>query len=117
MSGKTIDEISSMFRCTKLTISRNLKKNLGEKKFKEFLDNTNNKVLKNQKTIITHKTKDENNHKFDEEELLVDKATLSKMWVLRRILMPMGTIDGMEFLLDKLKPTKNNDEFFDSMNN
>tara|TARA_Y100000589_G_C27162087_1_gene633225 strand:+ start:426 stop:1682 length:1257 start_codon:yes stop_codon:yes gene_type:complete len=51
------------------------------------------------------------------EELLVDKATLSKMWVLRRILMPMGTIDGMEFLLDKLKPTKNNDEFFDSMNN
>ena len=51
------------------------------------------------------------------EELLVDKATLSKMWVLRRILMPMGTIDGMEFLLDKIKPTKNNDEFFDSMNN
>ncbi|MDC0073530.1 transcription termination factor Rho [Alphaproteobacteria bacterium] len=51
------------------------------------------------------------------EELLVDKATLSKMWVLRRILMPMGTIDGMEFLLDKLKPTKDNDEFFDSMNN
>ena len=51
------------------------------------------------------------------EELLVDKATLSKMWVLRRILMPMGTIDGMEFLLDKLKPTKDNDEFFESMNN
>ena len=37
------------------------------------------------------------------EELLVDKATLTKMWVLRRILMPMGTIDAMEFLLDKLK--------------
>ena len=73
MSGKTIDEISSMFRCTKLTISRNLKKNLGEKKFKEFLDNTNNKVLKNQKTIITHKTKGENNNKFDEEKLLVEK--------------------------------------------
>ena len=51
------------------------------------------------------------------EELLVDKATLSKMWVLRRILMPMGTTDGMEFLLDKLKPTKDNDEFFESMNN
>jgi transcription termination factor Rho len=50
------------------------------------------------------------------EELLVDKGTLSKMWVLRRILMPMGTTDAMEFLLDKLKGTKNNDEFFDSMN-
>ncbi len=50
------------------------------------------------------------------EELLVDKAVLSKMWVLRRILMPMGPIDAMEFLLDKLKSTKNNAEFFDSMN-
>ncbi|MEQ9489999.1 MAG: transcription termination factor Rho [Alphaproteobacteria bacterium] len=50
------------------------------------------------------------------EELLVDKGTLSKMWVLRRILMPMGTVDAMEFLLDKLKSTKNNDDFFESMN-
>ena len=50
------------------------------------------------------------------EELLVDKGRLSKMWVLRRILMPMGPTDGMEFLLDKLKSTKNNDDFFDSMN-
>jgi len=50
------------------------------------------------------------------EELLVDKATLAKMWVLRRILMPMGVVDAMEFLLDKLKHTKNNREFFDSMN-
>ncbi len=50
------------------------------------------------------------------EELLVDKGILSKMWVLRRILMPMGTVDAMEFLLDKLKSTKNNDDFFESMN-
>jgi len=50
------------------------------------------------------------------EELLVDKGTLSKMWVLRRILMPMGTVDAMEFLLDKLKHTKTNTDFFDSMN-
>ena len=50
------------------------------------------------------------------EELLVDRGTLSKMWVLRRILMPMGVTDAMEFLLDKLKPTKNNSDFFDSMN-
>lgn len=50
------------------------------------------------------------------EELLVDKGTLSKMWVLRRILMPMGVTDAMEFLLEKLKQTKNNNDFFDSMN-
>ena len=50
------------------------------------------------------------------EELLVDKATLSKMWVLRRILMPMGVTDAMEFLQEKLKSTKTNAEFFDSMN-
>ncbi len=50
------------------------------------------------------------------EELLVDKGTLSKMWVLRRILMPMGVVDAMEFLLKKLKETKNNNDFFDSMN-
>ena len=50
------------------------------------------------------------------EELLVDKATLQKMWVLRRILNPMGTTDAMEFLLDKLKTSKTNDDFFDSMN-
>ena len=50
------------------------------------------------------------------EELLVDKGTLAKMWVLRRILMPMGTIDSMEFLLEKLKHTKTNGDFFDSMN-
>lgn len=50
------------------------------------------------------------------EELLVDKGALAKMWVLRRILNPMGTIDSMDFLLGKLKATKNNAEFFDSMN-
>lgn len=50
------------------------------------------------------------------EELLVDKGTLSKMWVLRRILMPMGVVDAMEFLVSKLKETKNNDDFFDGMN-
>ena len=50
------------------------------------------------------------------EELLVDAGILSKMWVLRRILTPMGTTDAMEFLLEKLKDSKNNDEFFDAMN-
>jgi transcription termination factor Rho len=50
------------------------------------------------------------------EELLVEKGVLSKMWVLRRILNPMGTVDAMEFLLDKLKYSKTNNEFFDAMN-
>ena len=50
------------------------------------------------------------------EELLADQATLAKMWVLRRILLPMGVTDAMEFLIGKLKDTKNNDEFYDSMN-
>ena len=50
------------------------------------------------------------------EELLVDKGTLSKMWVLRRILMPMGVVDAMEFLVDKLKHSKTNSDFFQSMN-
>ena len=50
------------------------------------------------------------------EELLVERGTLSKMWVLRRILNPMGTQDAMEFLLDKLKYSKTNQDFFDAMN-
>ena len=51
------------------------------------------------------------------EELLVDRAELSKMWVLRRILAPMGTMDAMDFLLDKLKYSKSNHDFFEAMNN
>jgi len=50
------------------------------------------------------------------EELLVEKPVLSKMWVLRRILMPMGVTDSMEFLVDKLKHSKNNADFFEAMN-
>jgi transcription termination factor Rho len=50
------------------------------------------------------------------EELLIDKIDLQKTFVLRRILNPMGTTDGIEFLLTKLKQTKTNSEFFDSMN-
>jgi transcription termination factor Rho len=50
------------------------------------------------------------------DELLVDKGTLAKTYVLRRILSPMGTVDAIEFLLDKLKSAKNNSDFFESMN-
>ncbi len=51
------------------------------------------------------------------EELITERTQLQKIYVLRRILNPMGTADAIEFLLDKLKQTKTNDEFFSSMNN
>ncbi|MCS6761007.1 MAG: transcription termination factor Rho [Candidatus Devosia symbiotica] len=50
------------------------------------------------------------------EELLIEPDILKKMYVLRRILNPMGTIDAMEFLMDKVRQTKTNSDFFDSMN-
>ena len=50
------------------------------------------------------------------EELLVKPDVLKKTYVLRRILNPMGTVDAIEFLLDKLRQTKSNSDFFDSMN-
>jgi transcription termination factor Rho len=50
------------------------------------------------------------------EEMLVSKGDLSKMWVLRRLLAPMGTTEAMEFLLDKIRFTKCNDDFFQTMN-
>src|SRR6202050_389987 len=50
------------------------------------------------------------------DELLVEKGTLAKTYVLRRILAPMGTVDAIEFLQDKLRSSKNNSDFFESMN-
>jgi len=49
------------------------------------------------------------------EELLIDKDTLQKIWVLRKLIYPMDDLEAMEFLLDKIKSTKNNADFFDSM--
>ena len=50
------------------------------------------------------------------EELLVDRDRLNKMWILRKVLSPLGTMEAMEFLMDKMKGTKNNQEFLQSMN-
>jgi transcription termination factor Rho len=50
------------------------------------------------------------------EELLVDKDTLNKMWILRKVLNPLGTVESMEFLLSKLRGTKSNKEFLEKMN-
>ena len=49
------------------------------------------------------------------EELLIPKDNLQKIWVLRKLLHPMDDLEAMEFLLDKIKATKNNNDFFDSM--
>ena len=53
---------------------------------------------------------------FQDEARFGQKGTLTKMWVLRRILMQMGTVDAMQFLLDKMKDAKSNEDFFASMN-
>ncbi len=50
------------------------------------------------------------------EELLVDKDRLNKMWILRKVLSPLGTMEAMEFLIDKIGGTKNNQEFLQSRN-
>jgi transcription termination factor Rho len=50
------------------------------------------------------------------EELLVDRDDLNKMWILRKVLSPLSTVESMEFLLDKMKDTKTNKEFLESMN-
>ena len=50
------------------------------------------------------------------EELLVDQNTLNKMWVLRKVLNPLSTVESMEFLIEKLRVTKTNKDFVESMN-
>ncbi len=50
------------------------------------------------------------------EELLVDRDRLNKMWILRKVLSPLGTMEAMEFLMDKIGGTKSNQEFLQSMN-
>jgi transcription termination factor Rho len=49
------------------------------------------------------------------EELLIDPAILQKIWVLRKLLYPMDDLEAAEFLVDKIRNTKNNGDFFDSM--
>jgi len=50
------------------------------------------------------------------EELLLDRGDLNRIWLLRKVLQPMNTVESMEFLLEKMQATKNNREFLDSMN-
>jgi transcription termination factor Rho len=50
------------------------------------------------------------------EELLLDKNDLNRIWLLRKVLQPMNTVESVEFLLDKMRATKSNRDFLDSMN-
>jgi transcription termination factor Rho len=50
------------------------------------------------------------------EELLLEQADLNRIWLLRKVLQPMNTVESMEFLLEKMRNTKNNRDFLDSMN-
>ena len=86
--------------------------------FEEFKGTGNSEIILDRKLTDkrTWPSMDITRSGTRKEELLVDKGTLSKMWVLRRILNPMGVVDSMEFLLDKLKESKSNDDFFESMN-
>ena len=86
--------------------------------FEEFKGTGNSEIILDRKLADkrTFPAMDITKSGTRKEELLVDRGTLSKMWVLRRILTPMGVTDAMEFLVDKIKDTKNNPDFFDSMN-
>ncbi len=86
--------------------------------FEEFKGTGNSEIILDRKLADkrTFPAMDITKSGTRKEELLVDRGTLSKMWVLRRILTPMGVTDAMEFLVDKIKDTKSNPDFFDSMN-
>jgi transcription termination factor Rho len=86
--------------------------------FEEFKGTGNSEIILDRKVADkrTFPSIDITKSGTRKEELLVDRGVLSKMWVLRRVLTPMGTVDGLEFLINKLKESKNNAEFFDAMN-
>ena len=86
--------------------------------FEEFKGTGNSEIILDRKLSDkrVYPSIDINKSGTRKEDLLVPKDTLSKMYVLRRIINPMGTLEAMEFLLDKLRLTKTNKDFFDSMN-
>jgi transcription termination factor Rho len=86
--------------------------------FEEFKGTGNSEIILDRKVADkrTFPSIDITKSGTRKEELLVERGVLSKMWVLRRVLTPMGTVDGLEFLINKLKESKTNAEFFDAMN-
>ena len=86
--------------------------------FEEFKGTGNSEIILDRKLSDkrVYPAIDINRSGTRKEELLVGKELLSKMWVLRRVLNPMQTLEAMEFLLDKLRTTKANADFFQAMN-
>ncbi|WGF90684.1 transcription termination factor Rho [Marinivivus vitaminiproducens] len=86
--------------------------------FEEFKGTGNSEIVLDRRLADkrTYPAMDINKSGTRKEELLVDRSTLSRMWVLRRILSSMGTIDAMEFLLDKMRYAKTNNDFWETMN-
>ena len=86
--------------------------------FEEFKGTGNSEIILDRKLADkrTFPAMDITKSGTRKEDLLVDKATLTKMWVMRKILNPMGPADAIEFLLEKLGDTKDNNEFFQKMN-
>ena len=86
--------------------------------FEEFKGTGNSEIILDRKVADkrTFPALDITRSGTRKEELLVPQDMLKKTYVLRRILNPMGTVDAIEFLLDKFRQTKSNQDFFDSMN-
>ncbi|QEK39857.1 transcription termination factor Rho [Candidatus Sneabacter namystus] len=86
--------------------------------FEEFKGTGNSEVILDRRVADkrTYPAIDISKSGTRREELLVGKAVLNKMWILRKILVPMNTLESIDFLLAKLKNTKTNEDFFDSMN-
>jgi transcription termination factor Rho len=85
--------------------------------YEEFKGTGNMEVLLNRRMMEkrVYPTMDINRSGTRREELLIPKDVLQKIWLLRKILHDMDEIDAMEFILGKIKMTKNNAEFFDLM--
>jgi transcription termination factor Rho len=85
--------------------------------FEEFKGTGNMEVHLDRKLVEkrTFPAIDINKSGTRKEELLIEKVSLNRVWILRKVLHPMNVVDSMEFLLDKLSETKTNQEFLDSM--
>jgi len=87
--------------------------------FEEFKGTGNMEIHLDRKLMEkrTFPCMDINRSSTRKEELLMTQEVLNRVWILRKVLQPMNVVDSMEFLLDKLKQTKSNQDFFDSMAN
>jgi transcription termination factor Rho len=86
--------------------------------FEEFKGTGNSEIRLDRKLSDrrTYPAIDLNQSSTRREELLLDDATMNRMWILRKVLGPLNAVDCMEFLLDKIRATETNDEFLASMN-